>query len=194
MHFNLKRTCLKTATQPTPNRGKLCKSTQQIGVKNHSLSSLQSEPNRFAEFSVNWKNLLFDFSKTHVNRKTIDLFKSLFEEVELGKAIQSQFRGDAINKTENRAVLHTALRDQTDTPIVVDGEDVKPGIKAVLGRIEKFSNKIRSGAWKGFTGKPIKHVVNIGIGGSDLGPKMVTEALKPYGHTRSAAISILLAM
>ena len=142
----------------------------------------KSEPNRFAEFSVNWKNLLFDFSKTHVNRKTIDLFKLLFEEVELGKAIQSQFRGDAINKTENRAVLHTALRDQTDTPIVVDGEDVKPGIKAVLGRIEKFSNKIRSGAWKGFTGKPIKHVVNIGIGGSDLGPKMVTEALKPYQH------------
>ena len=142
----------------------------------------EANQDRFDKFSVSWQNLLFDFSKTHFNTNTLQLFKSLFKEVDLEGAIQSQLKGEAINETENRAVLHTALRDLSDQPVLVNGENVKPAIKKVLSRIEHFSNQVRSGAWKGFTGKQIKAVVNIGIGGSDLGPKMVAEALKPYQH------------
>lgn len=154
-------------------------------MKPKTLTQLFNEnAQRFTSFSVEWDKLLFDFSKTHFNARTMQLFKQLFEEANLKEAIGSQQTGAAINKTENRAVLHTALRDRTASPILVDGADVKPEIKRVLHQLEQFSKDLRSGNWKGYTGKPIKHVVNIGIGGSDLGPKMVTEALKHYQHKR----------
>ncbi|MFV0575485.1 MAG: glucose-6-phosphate isomerase [Vibrio sp.] len=136
---------------------------------------------RFEKFSANFgSDILVDYSKNLLNEETFSHLFALAEQTELKAAIQAMFAGDKINQTEGRAVLHTALRNRSNTPVVVDGQDVMPGVNAVLAKMESFTNRIVSGEWKGYTGKEITDVVNIGIGGSDLGPYMVSEALAPY--------------
>ncbi|WP_312420044.1 glucose-6-phosphate isomerase [Epilithonimonas sp.] len=143
-------------------------------------SLFQYNPNRFNEFSVQTDSYLFDFSKNLIDSKTLDLLLDLAEEVKLKEAIEKMFSGDKINETEGRAVLHTALRDFSDKEILVDGENIKPAIKKVLDHMKSFSESVISGAHRGFTGKEITDVVNVGIGGSDLGPVMVCSALKHF--------------
>lgn len=140
----------------------------------------QYNENRFKEFSLETENYLFDYSKNLVDSKTIELLLNLAKETQLETAIEKMFTGDKINETEDRAVLHTALRDFSDKEILVDGKDIKPGIKKVLNQMKTFSESVISGSHKGFTGKEITDVVNIGIGGSDLGPVMVCSALKHF--------------
>lgn len=143
-------------------------------------SLFQYNPNRFNEFSLQKDNYLFDYSKNLIDSRTKDLLLQLAEECQLKDAIAKMFSGDKINETEGRAVLHTALRDFSDREILVDGENIKPQIKRVLDHMKAFSEKIISGEHKGFSGKEITDVVNIGIGGSDLGPVMVCSALKHF--------------
>ena len=140
------------------------------------------DPQRFSKLSLRLDDLLFDYSKNRVVEETMKLLIDLAEEAGLAERIQRLFAGAKINVTEGRAVLHTALRNRSNEPVYVDGEDVMPGVHAVLARMRELTERIRSGAWKGHTGKPISNVVNIGIGGSDLGPVLVTEALRPYWH------------
>lgn len=140
----------------------------------------QYNPHRFEENSVQKENYLFDYSKNLADKKTIDLLLNLAEECKLKESIELMFKGSLINENENRAVLHTALRDFSENPIVVEGEDIKPQIKKVLQQMKNFSENIISGSHKGFSGKEITDVVNIGIGGSDLGPVMVYNALKHF--------------
>ncbi len=135
---------------------------------------------RFDKYSIKFEDMLVDFSKNIVDEKVFSLLIQLAHECGLKEAIKSQIGGEIINKTENRQVLHTALRNRSNTPVYVDGTDVMPAINKVLGQMKVFSESIISGSWKGYSGKPITDIVNIGIGGSDLGPLMVTEALKPY--------------
>ena len=139
-----------------------------------------ADPNRFESYSIKEANILFDYSKNIISDKTIQLLFQLAKECGLDNAIEAQFSGKAINETENRAVLHTALRNFSGAPVLLDGKDVMPGIQKVLQQMKTFCNKIHQGEHKGFTEKKITTIVNIGIGGSDLGPVMVTEALKPY--------------
>jgi len=139
-----------------------------------------NDPSRFDKYSITFEDILLDYSKNIINEETMKLLIELAKECELEDAIEKMFTGDEINETENRAVLHTALRNFSDDPAYVDGEDVMPEVKAVLNQMKEFSEKLLSGEWNGYTGKPITDIVNIGIGGSDLGPVMVTEALKPY--------------
>jgi glucose-6-phosphate isomerase len=139
-----------------------------------------SDPDRFKKFSITLGEILFDYSKNIINEKTLKLLLQLAEDCNVKQAIAEQFAGAPINETENRAVLHTALRSFDPTPILVDGADIKPGIQKVRAQMEAFCAAIHSGTHTGYTGKKIKYIVNIGIGGSDLGPVMVTEALKPY--------------
>ncbi|WP_456311289.1 glucose-6-phosphate isomerase [Serratia proteamaculans] len=139
------------------------------------------DANRFAAFSATFDDqMLVDFSKNRITSETLEKLQALAKETDLQGAIKSMFSGEKINRTEDRAVLHVALRNRSNTPIVVDGKDVMPEVNAVLEKMKGFSERIIGGEWKGFTGKPITDVVNIGIGGSDLGPFMVTEALRPY--------------
>lgn len=135
---------------------------------------------RFKRYSLRFEELLFDFSKNRIQSETLELFEQLFEETNVQQAILAQFSGKKINQTENRAVLHTALRNFSDDALIVDGENISPQIKKVLKQMEAFSASILNGIWEGYNGKKIKHIVNIGIGGSDLGPQMVYEALRPY--------------
>src|SRR5690606_35312628 len=146
----------------------------------HLRQLFDSDPERFEKFSIVFEDILFDYSKNRIDDHTIALLIQLARECEVEEAIHSMFSGEAINETENRAVLHTALRSQEETPLVVDGENIRPRIKEVLKQMEIFCDKVISGNWKGYTGKEITDVVNIGIGGSDLVPVMVTEALKAY--------------
>ncbi|MGV0995380.1 glucose-6-phosphate isomerase [Empedobacter falsenii] len=136
--------------------------------------------NRFEKFSIQYPSLLVDYSKNRINAETIQLLVDLAKEMDVDTAIQQMFEGDVINVTEKRAVLHTALRNRSNEEVLVDGKDVMPQINEVLDQMKSFSEKVISGEWKGFSGKEITDVVNIGIGGSDLGPVMVTEALKHY--------------
>ncbi len=140
----------------------------------------RKDKNRKERFSICLDELNVDFSKNHITQETIDLLISLAEETKLKDAINKYFSGDKINVTENRAVLHTTLRSNSNTPVLVDGKDIKPQIQSALKKMKSFSNKVISGKWKGFTGKSITDVVNIGVGGSDLGPDMVVEALQFY--------------
>ncbi|RQP09797.1 MAG: glucose-6-phosphate isomerase [Chryseobacterium sp.] len=140
----------------------------------------RQDPQRFKKFSIEQTNYLFDFSKNLIDDKTLELLLELAKECKVSEATKALFTGEKINESEGRAVLHTALRDFSDTPLIVDGENVKPGIHRVRQQMRDFSDKVISGDNKGFTGKEITDVVNIGIGGSDLGPKMVTKALKHY--------------
>ncbi|HGX4847172.1 TPA: glucose-6-phosphate isomerase [Escherichia coli] len=136
---------------------------------------------RFSKFSATFDDqMLVDYSKNRITEETLAKLQYLAKECDLAGAIKSMFSGEKINRTENRAVLHVALRNRSNTPILVDGKDVMPEVNAVLEKMKTFSQAIISGEWKGYTGKAITDVVNIGIGGSDLGPYMVTEALRPY--------------
>lgn len=141
-----------------------------------------SDPQRFEHFTLQVNDILFDFSKNRIDAQTLALLLNLANEARLGDKIAAMFRGDKINNTENRAVLHTALRNRSNQPILVDGQDVMPEVNRVLAHMRQFTTAVRQGEWKGYTGKTITDIVNIGIGGSDLGPKMVCEALKPYGQ------------
>ena len=149
-------------------------------IKNINIKDLAKEENRKEDFSLEFDDLLVDFSKNRITKETLDLLVELAKEVDLKGAIESQFLGEEINVTEGRAVLHTALRSTSDTPVLIDGKNVKPQIQAALRKIKSFSNKVISGKWKGYTGKSITDIVNIGIGGSDLGPDMIVESLQFY--------------
>ncbi|MFN8338160.1 MAG: glucose-6-phosphate isomerase [Saprospiraceae bacterium] len=163
----------------TPAWRKLIKHHKSIqGI--HTKDLFANDPERFANFSVQMGDLLVDYSKNKVTNETIALLVQLAKNCKLKDAIQSMFSGDKINVTEHRSVLHTALRNKSGQPVYVDGRDVMPDVKAVKAKMKAFVQQVISGKWKGYTGKPITDVVNIGIGGSDLGPVMVTEALKPY--------------
>ena len=148
----------------------------------HLRDLFKNDPKRFDEFSIRFEDILLDYSKNLITAETRALLLSLAEECGLKAAIEAMFSGQAINETENRAVLHTALRNPHTSGIQVNGQEILPDVHLVLQQMEKFSNAVSSGSWKGYTGKAIKHIVNIGIGGSDLGPVMVTEALKAYQH------------
>ncbi|NBW53632.1 MAG: glucose-6-phosphate isomerase, partial [Betaproteobacteria bacterium] len=141
----------------------------------------KSNPNRFNQFHIQFNDLLLDYSKHRITKETINLLVKLAKEADVEGWRSRMFAGEKINTTEHRAVLHTALRNQNHSPIMSDGEDVMPKIKSVLKKMRSFSEEVRSGQWKGFTGKAITSVINIGIGGSDLGPAMVCQALRAYG-------------
>ena len=146
----------------------------------HLRDLFAKNPNRFEDFHIKFNDILFDYSKNRISQETKDLLIDLANDCELKAAIDAMFNGQHINKTEDRAVLHTALRNFGDEPVLVDGENVLPKVKAVRDQMKMFTAKVISGNWKGFSGKEITDVVNIGIGGSDLGPVMVVEALKAY--------------
>lgn len=150
-------------------------------IKDKSLRELfKEDPERFERFHLYFEDILFDYSKNRISEKTLSLLLELAKECKLEDGIRKMFEGGQINETEKRAVLHTALRNRGHRKIIVEGKDVMPDVNSVLLRMKKFSEKVISGEWKGVTGKAITDVVNIGIGGSDLGPVMVTEALKYY--------------
>ena len=138
------------------------------------------EPLRFDRFSLRFEEILFDYSKNRITEETMALLLDLAQAVELPAQITAMFRGEAINTSEERAVLHCALRNRANRPILVDGEDVMPAVNRVLDKVRRFSDAVRNGSWRGYSGREFTDIVNIGIGGSDLGPKMVTAALTPY--------------
>jgi len=146
----------------------------------HMKDLFASDPERFKKFSIQFEDILIDYSKNTISEKTIEFLVKLAEDTDLKSAISDFFSGEKINETEGRSVLHTALRNMSGNPVIVGGADVMTQVNLALEKIKEFSEKIINGDWKGYTGKPILDIVNIGIGGSDLGPVMVTEALKPY--------------
>ena len=154
----------------------------------HLRDLFAEDPQRFPKFTRQFEDILLDFSKNRITDETLNLLLQLAEQAGLTDAIGKMFSGDAINQTEGRAVLHIALRNRANTPILVDGKDVMPEVNDVLARMKSFTERIRSGAWMGYTGAAITDVVNIGIGGSDLGPVMVTEALKPYADDKKLRV------
>jgi glucose-6-phosphate isomerase len=149
----------------------------------HMRHLFANDPQRFERFSLRLRDILFDYSKNRITQETMSLLLALARQGGLAVRIQAMFAGAKINTTEDRAVLHVALRNRANRPILVEGHDVMPEVNRVLAKMRRFSEAVRSGAWKGYTGRAITDVVNIGIGGSDLGPKMVTAALKPYGKS-----------
>jgi glucose-6-phosphate isomerase len=150
-------------------------------IQNYSMrEAFEQDPDRFNKYSLHLNDILFDYSKNRINEKTLPLLVELAKHCQLETKIQAMFSGAKINTTEHRAVLHTALRNRSNRPVFVDGQDVMPGINKVLANMRSFCQRVRSGEWKGYTDKAITDVVNIGIGGSSLGPKMVSAALAPY--------------
>jgi len=150
-------------------------------IKNvHMKNLFADDPERFKKFSIRFNDILVDYSKNRISEETLNLLIGLVHEIGLQDAINKMFSGDKINETENRAVLHIALRNRGNSPIHVDGKDVMPEVNAVLEKMKDFSHKVISGEWRGFTQKKVTDIVNIGIGGSDLGPVMVTECLRRY--------------
>src|SRR5690554_1176967 len=158
---------------------KLSRHYQSIS-STHLKEMFEKDPGRFSKYSLIFEDILFDYSKNRIEEETMNLLLQLAEECKVKDAIEAMFTGKRINETENRSVLHTALRSNDTQPLLVDGEDIRPAVRKVLNQMEQFSARIISGQWKGYSGKEITDVVNIGIGGSDLGPVMVTEALKAY--------------
>ncbi len=152
--------------------------------KLHMRDLFTNDPQRFERFSLQLDDILFDYSKHRITEETVAKLITLAEKEGLQDKIAAMFRGDKINTTEQRAALHTALRNRSNQPVMVDGVDVMPQVNAVLDKMRSFCERVRSGQWLGASGRMITDIVNIGIGGSDLGPLMVTEALKPYGHER----------
>ena len=148
----------------------------------HMRDLFAEDPGRFGRMSLQACGILLDYSKNRASDKTMDLLMELAEQADLAGWIRKMFQGERINNTEHRAVLHVALRNRSSEPVLLDGEDVMPRVRAVLAQMEDFSNAVRAGDWRGFTGRRITDVVNIGIGGSNLGPLMVTEALRHYQH------------
>ncbi|OGV73663.1 MAG: glucose-6-phosphate isomerase [Methylophilales bacterium RIFCSPHIGHO2_02_FULL_57_10] len=157
-------------------------SHQQEIAAQHMRDMFVADPARFDKFSLKFNDILLDFSKNRITETTLKLLLQLARECGVEEWRDKMFSGEKINFTENRAVLHTALRNRSNKPVLVDGEDVMPGVNRVLGQMRNFTERVRNGVWKGYTGKPITDVVNIGIGGSDLGPFMVCGALKPYSR------------
>lgn len=153
---------------------------QQSTASTHMRDLFANDANRFDKYSFKFTDILFDFSKHRINDETLPLLMQLAREANIENWRDRMFAGEKINITENRAVLHTALRNRSNTPVLVDGKDVMPDVNAVLAQMRQFSDKVRNGSWLGYTGKRITDIVNIGIGGSDLGPVMVCDALKPY--------------
>ncbi|HRB21328.1 MAG TPA: glucose-6-phosphate isomerase, partial [Nitrosomonas sp.] len=151
---------------------------QKVLAQQHLRNLFEKNPQRFNELSLQFDSILLDFSKQLIERDTVDLLINLAKQQQLSDWIKRMFSGDKINSTEHRAALHVALRGQD--PVTVDGVDVMPEVRRVLKQMEKFSSEVQSGARVGYSGKMFTDIVNIGIGGSDLGPVMVTEALKPY--------------
>jgi glucose-6-phosphate isomerase len=149
------------------------------------------DPERFQKYSVRFEDILFDYSKNIIIDQTLRLLLDLAKETGVAEAVEKMFSGDRINETENRAVLHTALRNRSNTPVILNNKDIMPEVNAVLSHMERFSSRLIDGQWKGYTNKSIIDIVNIGIGGSDLGPVMVTEALRPYRkpHIRTHFVS-----
>ena len=150
----------------------------------HMRDLFADEADRFEKNSIHFNDILVDYSKNISTEKTKRLLMDLARARDVQGWIRRMFDGEAINNTENRAVLHTALRNRSNRPVLVDGKDVMPDINRVLKQMRKFTKAVRSGKWLGSTGKPITDIVNIGIGGSDLGPVMVTEALTPFGRDK----------
>lgn len=158
---------------------KLCQ--HQLAITKTQMRDLfANDANRFDKYSLKFTDILFDFSKHRMNDETLPLLMQLAREAKIEDWRDRMFAGEKINITENRAVLHTALRNRSNSPVMVDGKDVMPDVNAVLAQMRRFSDKVRNGTWLGYTGKRITDIVNIGIGGSDLGPVMVCDALKPY--------------
>ena len=158
---------------------KLC-THQQTVAKLHMRHLFANDPHRFNKYSLKFSDLLFDYSKNRITDETMPLLFQMAKEANIEQWREKMFAGEKINITENRAVLHTALRNRSNKPVMLGGKDVMPDINNVLAQMREFSEKVRNGSWLGFTGKPITDIVNIGIGGSDLGPVMVCDALKPY--------------
>ncbi len=154
---------------------------QQQMSRVHMRDLFDADPGRFERFSLECGPLFLDYSKNRIDGTTLRLLTELAESVNLADWMTRMRSGDKINLSENRAVLHTALRNRSDEPVYVDGEDVMPGVREVLQRMRRFTDRVRGGEWLGYTGKRITTVVNIGIGGSDLGPMLVARALKPFG-------------
>ena len=169
---------MTTLTQ-FPSWQKLCAHQQSIAPL-HMRDLFANDSQRFNKYSLKFADLLFDYSKHRITDETLPLLFQMAREANIEQWRDNMFSGEKINITENRAVLHTALRNRSNTPVMVDGKDVMPDINAVLAQMREFSEKVRNGSWLGFTGKRITDIVNIGIGGSDLGPVMVCDALKPY--------------
>lgn len=155
---------------------------QQEMADIHLRDLFARDSERFEKFSLQFEDVLFDYSKNRITERTMSLLMDLVRRAELAEEIEAMFRGQKINTTEDRAVLHVALRNRSNRPIVINGKDVMPEVNRVLGKMRAFSEVVRSGQWIGYTGGAITDVVNIGIGGSDLGPKMVTRALQPYAR------------
>jgi glucose-6-phosphate isomerase len=153
----------------------------------HLRQLFEEDPTRFDKFSLRFEDILLDFSKNRITSQTMQLLLDLARQAEVENWRDKMFSGEKINFTENRAVLHIALRNRSNRPILVDGKDVMPEVNAVLQHMRQFSDALRNGQWKGYTGQAITDVVNIGIGGSDLGPVMVTEALRPYSSPKMRA-------
>jgi glucose-6-phosphate isomerase len=168
-----------TSLTSYPVWDKLCAHQKAIAPL-HMRDLFVDDPKRFDKFSLKFKDLLLDYSKHRITDETLPLLFQLAREANIENWRDKMFAGEKINITENRAVLHTALRNRANTPVYVDGKDVMPEVNLTLKQMRTFSEKVRSGDWKGFTGKRITDIVNIGIGGSDLGPVMVCDALKPY--------------
>jgi glucose-6-phosphate isomerase len=164
-----------TSTQAWHRLYQLAVDNKDIHIKN-----LFQDSSRFQKFSIQFEDILVDYSKNKIDSETKSALIELADEIELKSAIEAMFGGEKINGTEGRAVLHTALRNRSNTPVYLDGKDVMPEVNAVLAQMKGFADQISQGTWLGYTGKPIRSLVNIGIGGSDLGPVMVTEALKAY--------------
>ena len=169
---------MTTLTQ-FPTWQKLC-AHQKAVVPLHMRDLFAADPKRFEKYSLKFDDLLFDYSKHLITDETLPFLLQMAREAKIEQWRDSMFSGEKINITENRAVLHTALRNRANTPVYVDGKDVMPDVNAVLAQMRTFSDKVRNGSWLGYTGKRITDIVNIGIGGSDLGPVMVCDALKPY--------------
>jgi glucose-6-phosphate isomerase len=146
----------------------------------HMRDLFSEDPQRFEKFHVNFEDLLVDYSKNLITTETLNVLNELAEACQLREGIDAMFRGQPINQTEGRSVLHVALRNRSNTPMIADGADVMPEVNKVLDQMKNFSDRLLNGSWKGYSGKSIADIVNIGIGGSDLGPYMVTEALRPY--------------
>lgn len=171
------------AINPTQTKAFEALNSHFLEAKNYKISNLfQSDSNRFNQFSIGFENILFDYSKNIITTETIQKLVDLANECDLKNGITQLFAGEAINQTENRPVMHMALRNKAEKEVYINGKNVMPDIQEVLLKMKAFSENITSGNWKGFTGKAITDVVNIGIGGSDLGPVMVTESLKAYSN------------
>lgn len=166
-----------------PTQTKSWRSLQQHanGMKQLHMSDLfEADPERFEKFSLRFGDILFDYSKNRLNSETLSLLEDLARECRVKESIEAMFSGEKINETEGRSVLHTALRNFSGQPVFCGGTDIMPEVRHVLDQMQEFCRKIQEGIWRGYSGKPIRNIVNIGIGGSDLGPVMVTEALRPY--------------